>query len=89
MISNRCKLAVKEELNKLGLHFVVADLGEVEVMEDITADQRELLQQGLQPFSISKSATNICPSFTMLIFLIRVYSVIVNNRFCFGSYHCQ
>lgn len=48
MISNRCKLAVKEELTKLGLHFIVADLGEVEIMEEITSEQRSLLQAGLQ-----------------------------------------
>jgi len=48
MVSNRCKLAVKEELNKLGLHFVVVDLGEVEVMEDLTMEQREQLNIGLQ-----------------------------------------
>jgi len=48
MISNRCKLAVKEELTKLGLHFVVAELGEVEVMEELTAEQRFLLQEGLE-----------------------------------------
>jgi hypothetical protein len=28
MVSNRCKTAVKEELRKLGLHFIVVDLGE-------------------------------------------------------------
>jgi AraC-like DNA-binding protein len=47
MISNRCKLAVKEELKKLGLHFVVVDLGEVEIMEDMTAEQYHQLQRGL------------------------------------------
>jgi AraC-like DNA-binding protein len=47
MVSNRCKLAVKEELKKLGLHFIVVDLGEVEIMENITADQLKLLQLGL------------------------------------------
>ena len=47
MISNRCKLAVKEELKKLGLHFIVVDLGEVEIMEDITAAQHQQLQLGL------------------------------------------
>jgi AraC-like DNA-binding protein len=47
MISNRCKLAVKEELKKLGLHFVVVDLGEVEIMEDMTTEQRQQLQRGL------------------------------------------
>lgn len=47
MVSNRCKMAVKEELNKLGLHFIVVDLGEVEVMEDLTSEQREQLNAGL------------------------------------------
>ncbi|MFZ4398910.1 MAG: helix-turn-helix domain-containing protein [Bacteroidales bacterium] len=44
MVSNRCKMAVKEELKKLGLHFIVVDLGEVEIMEDISLDQREQLK---------------------------------------------
>ena len=47
MISNRCKLAVKEELKKLGLHFIVVDLGEVEIMEDMTQEQHQKLQLGL------------------------------------------
>jgi AraC-like DNA-binding protein len=47
MISNRCKLAVKEELKKLGLHFVVVDLGEVEIMEELTPEQYQQLQMGL------------------------------------------
>lgn len=47
MVSTRCKMAVKEELKKLGLHFIVVELGEVEVMENITADQREKLKTGL------------------------------------------
>ena len=40
MVSNRCKMAVKEALKELGLHFIVVDLGEVEIMENISADQR-------------------------------------------------
>jgi AraC-like DNA-binding protein len=47
MVSNRCKLAVKEELKKLGLHFVVVDLGEIEIMEEMTPDQHQQLQTGL------------------------------------------
>lgn len=47
MVSNRCKLAVKEELRKLGLHFIVVDLGEVEIMEDLTSEQHQRLQEGL------------------------------------------
>jgi hypothetical protein len=37
-------MAVKEELKKLGLHFIVVDLGEVDVMENITIDQRQQLK---------------------------------------------
>jgi hypothetical protein len=53
MMSNRCKMLVKEELKKLGLHFIIVDLGEVDVMEDLSAEQlRELkialLQSGLE-----------------------------------------
>jgi AraC-like DNA-binding protein len=47
MVSLRCKMIVKEELKKLGLKYVVVDLGVVEVMEDITQDQRELLKANL------------------------------------------
>jgi len=47
MVSNRCKMAVKEELKKLGLHFIVVDLGEVEIMETITLDQRAKLKESL------------------------------------------
>jgi AraC-like DNA-binding protein len=47
MVSNRCKTAVKEELKKLRLHFIVVDLGEVEIMENISAEQREQLKIAL------------------------------------------
>lgn len=40
-------MAVKEELKKLGLHFIVVDLGEVEIMETISTEQQELLKIGL------------------------------------------
>jgi len=47
MVSTRCKMAVKEELKKLGLHFIVVELGEVEVMESLNVEQREELKAGL------------------------------------------
>ncbi|MBB1195121.1 AraC family transcriptional regulator [Flavobacterium sp. SOK18b] len=47
MVSNRCKIAVKEELKKLKLHFVVVDLGEVEIMENISMEQRQILKAAL------------------------------------------
>lgn len=53
MVSSRCKASVKETLQRLGLHFVFVDLGEIEVMEDLSVDQRaelnvELLKSGLE-----------------------------------------
>ncbi|WP_395050259.1 helix-turn-helix domain-containing protein [Flavobacterium sp.] len=47
MVSNRCKMAVKDELRNLGLHFIVVDLGEVEIMENITMQQRVTLKANL------------------------------------------
>jgi AraC-like DNA-binding protein len=47
MVSNRCKMMVKEALKKLGLHFIVVDLGEVEIMEHISTEQREILKNAL------------------------------------------
>jgi len=53
MVSIRCKMVVKEELRKLGLHFTTVELGTVEVMENITQEQRDqlkiaLLKSGLE-----------------------------------------
>lgn len=48
MVSTRCKMAVKEELRKLGLHFILVNLGEVEIMEDISAEQREQIKTALR-----------------------------------------
>jgi AraC-like DNA-binding protein len=53
MVSMRCKMVVKDELKKLGLHFILVDMGAAELMEDITLKQREqlrisLLKSGLE-----------------------------------------
>ena len=60
MVSLRCKMMVKEELKKLGLNYVVVDLGLVEILEDITEEQREqlsknLLKSGLELLENKKS----------------------------------
>lgn len=47
MVSNRCKMVVKEELRNLGLHFIVVDLGEVEIMENISMSLRQELKANL------------------------------------------
>ncbi len=53
MVSLRCKMVVKEELENLGLHTVAVDLGIVEIVGNITPEQREhlrinLLKSGLE-----------------------------------------
>jgi AraC-like DNA-binding protein len=46
-------MVVKEELKKLGLHFILVDLGVVDIMENITIEQHDqikaaLLKSGLE-----------------------------------------
>jgi AraC-like DNA-binding protein len=53
MVSIRCKMVVKNELDILGLHYRVVDLGEVEIEEKITPELRSrlkiaLLKSGLE-----------------------------------------
>ena len=52
MVSNRCKMIVKSELKKLGLHFIVVNLGEAEIMESISQDQRVLLNKNLERYGL-------------------------------------
>ena len=47
MVSLRCKMMVKEELKNLGLHYVSVDLGMVEIMEEMTPEQHDLLKKNL------------------------------------------
>jgi AraC-like DNA-binding protein len=46
-------MAAKEALKQLGLHFILVDLGEVEILEDLSPNEREqlkiaLLKSGLE-----------------------------------------
>ncbi len=47
MVSTRCKMAVKSALDKLGIHHVKVKLGEVEIMENISTEQRDQLKSNL------------------------------------------
>ncbi|MBL7936138.1 MAG: helix-turn-helix transcriptional regulator [Bacteroidia bacterium] len=60
MVSLRCKMIVKEELNKLNIVYAILDLGMVELMQDISISQREtlkinLLKSGLELLDDKKS----------------------------------
>lgn len=47
MVSRRCKMMVEQELVRLGLNAIIVELGTVEILEDITPEQRTLLKQNL------------------------------------------
>lgn len=48
MVSLRCKLMVKDELKNLNIKYAVVNLGVVEILGDISAEQREQLKLNLQ-----------------------------------------
>jgi AraC-like DNA-binding protein len=53
MVSLRCKMIVKDALKNLGLQYTSLDLGMVDILEEITEEQREqfkltLLKSGLE-----------------------------------------
>jgi len=85
MVSNRCKMAVKAELRKLGLHFVVVDLGEVEIMEDITMAQRDQLKKGLSESGIElmddKKAVLIGKIKSTIIEMVHYSEEVIKKKF--------
>ncbi|PTX43007.1 AraC-like DNA-binding protein [Christiangramia gaetbulicola] len=52
MVSLRCKMVVKEELNKLGLNNIKVDLGMVEIIEEITSAQKKELKKKLLHYGL-------------------------------------
>ncbi len=48
MVSLRCKMLVKSELEKLGLTCISVDLGSVEIKEDISKEQLEAFSKNLK-----------------------------------------
>jgi YesN/AraC family two-component response regulator len=60
MVCIRCKMVVKSELERLGLHYTTVDLGEAEIKEDISREQldqlgTELKKSGLELMDDKKS----------------------------------
>jgi AraC-like DNA-binding protein len=60
MVCIRCKMVVKEELTKLGLHYTSVELGEAELLENISPTQHNqiklaLLKSGLELMDDKKS----------------------------------
>jgi AraC-like DNA-binding protein len=47
MVSLRCKMLVRAELEKLGLHYIMVELGEVEIKEKLSPKKHDLLKVAL------------------------------------------
>ena len=47
MVSQRCKMMVIDELNKVGVQYTAVDLGMVETFQDLSEQQRSLLRENL------------------------------------------
>ena len=52
MVSTRCQMAVKFELEELGLHYTKVDLGEAEILEDISIEQWDNLNSALKKIGL-------------------------------------
>lgn len=52
MVSTRCKMVVKAELDKLGLHHTMIELGEAEIIEEIPEAQYKLLDSSLRDWGL-------------------------------------
>ena len=48
MVCIRCKMVVKQELARLGLKYASVELGEAEILEDISTEQRYQFRAALQ-----------------------------------------
>ena len=48
MVCIRCKMVVKSELKKLGLHFIVVELGEADIKENVSKEQLDHLKEVLK-----------------------------------------
>jgi AraC-like DNA-binding protein len=48
MVCTRCKMVVKSELEKLGLHYIMLELGEADIMENMSDEQLDHLSIALR-----------------------------------------
>jgi len=75
MVCNRCKWVVKTELEKLGHEVMVVNLGEVELKNEVSADELQNIENKLQEFGFElisdKSSVLIEQIKTLIIELVQ------------------
>ena len=52
MVSLRCKIVVKQELQKMGIHCIRVDLGTIEISEDLSDFQKQDLEKNLRKYGL-------------------------------------
>ena len=52
MVCTRCQMAVKSELEKLGLHHTRVEMGETEIMEDLSSEELDNLNTSLKKIGL-------------------------------------
>ncbi len=52
MVSIRCKMIVKSQLEKLGLRYKTVELGEAEILDAVTPEKREQLKIALSKYGL-------------------------------------
>lgn len=91
MVTKRCQTAVKTVLKNLGLHYIMVDLGEVDIMEDLSPEQMEQVRVGLQ----SSGLELLDDKRTILIEKIKTIIIEMVHNSCepiktnFSDYLCQ
>lgn len=75
MVCSRCKWVVKSELEKLGHEVMVVNLGEVELKNEISSEERDAIQRKLEEFGFElmndKSSVLIEQIKTLIIQLVQ------------------
>jgi AraC-like DNA-binding protein len=78
-------MEIKAELSKLGLHFILVDLGEVEIMEELTIDELNQLKLALNNLGFElmddKRAILIERIITVIIDMVHNTTEIINLNF--------
>jgi AraC-like DNA-binding protein len=84
MVCRRCKMVVKSELEKLGLQLLAVDLGEVETLAPITAQQKSDIAEHFKSFGFEliddKKSRIIDKIKTLIIELVQQQNAELNTN---------
>ncbi|MBC7866674.1 MAG: helix-turn-helix transcriptional regulator [Gloeobacteraceae cyanobacterium ES-bin-316] len=53
MVSLRCKIIVAEALQRLGIHFVQVEMGEIEILQQLSKEEYRLIKDTLSLFGLA------------------------------------